>query len=103
MHRKLPLCIISIEEVKLYHVTLGRQANNTITSEHVAGKQLMSKTFQAHRSINFIQSILSFLYTFFSIIMYFFKSSDTMHKLSSILTACFLSQVFIAILYFSNS
>jgi hypothetical protein len=103
MHRKLPLYIISTEEVKLYHVTLRRQANNTITSEHVAGKQLMSKPFQAYRSINLIQSILPLFYMFFSITTYFFKSSDIMHKLSSILTACFLSQVFIAILYFSNS
>lgn len=37
MHRKLPLYIISIEEVKLYRTTLRKQVNNTITSECLAG------------------------------------------------------------------
>jgi len=37
MHRKLPLYIISTEEVKLYQATLTRHVNNTITSERLAG------------------------------------------------------------------
>jgi len=37
MYRKVPLYIISIEEVKLYHASLRRQVNNSITSERLAG------------------------------------------------------------------
>lgn len=37
MRRKLPLYITSTEEVKLYHATVTRQVNNTITSERLAG------------------------------------------------------------------
>jgi hypothetical protein len=45
MHRKLPLYIISIEELKLsYQETHRRQVNNTNTSEHLAGNDNLYKS-----------------------------------------------------------